>query len=111
VVEIGETLRGAAEREAREETGLVVNAGELVEVLDRIIPGPDGRIKYHYVLLDFLCRVEGGVLRAGSDAADVAWAAKHELAGYKLEKLALDVIAKAFASTRHGVTEPAKNEG
>src|SRR5215831_17955686 len=67
-VELGETLRAAAEREALEETGLVVEAGEVLEVLDRVLPGGDGRIQYHYVLIDFLCRVRGGERRAGGDA-------------------------------------------
>jgi ADP-ribose pyrophosphatase YjhB (NUDIX family) len=95
-VELGETLRAAAEREALEETGLVVSAGEVLEVLDRIIPGADGRVHYHYVLVDFLCRIGGGELRAGGDAAEAAWVGKGELTRYKLEKPALDVIGKAF---------------
>src|SRR6476660_155688 len=57
VVELGETLRSAAEREAQEETGLNVRAGEVLEVIDRIVPGEDGRPQYHYVLVDFLCTV------------------------------------------------------
>ena len=96
VVEIGETLRAAAEREALEETGLIVKAGEVLEVLDRIIPGENGRTQYHYVLVDFLCERLGGELRAGEDAAEVAWATAEELGQYNLEKLALDVIQKAF---------------
>lgn len=98
VVELGETLRAAAEREALEETGLVVKAGEVLEVLDRIIPGADGRTQFHYVLVDFVCRVRGGELRAGGDAAEVAWAGKDELAKYKLEAPALRVITKALAA-------------
>src|SRR4249920_4081914 len=96
VVELGETLRFAAEREAREETGLIVKAGEVLEVLDRIIPGKDGAPQYHYVLIDFLCTVEGGELSAGGDAADVRWATASELAEYRLEQTALNVIRKAF---------------
>jgi mutator protein MutT len=111
VVELGETLRRAAEREVREETGLVVAAGELLEVFDRIIPGPPGRVRYHYVLLDFLCRAQGGELQAGGDAADVVWANRNELAKYNLEKPALDVIAKAFANTHHGDTETRRKDG
>jgi 8-oxo-dGTP diphosphatase len=97
-VELGETLRAAAEREAQEETGLVVKAGEVIEVLDRIVPGKEGLPQYHYVLIDFLCTLESGELRAGGDAADVCWAKENELAKYKLEKPAIEVIRKAFSA-------------
>jgi ADP-ribose pyrophosphatase YjhB (NUDIX family) len=100
VVELGETLRAAAEREAREETGLVVKAGEVIEVLDRIIPGEKGAPQYHYVLIDFLCTVQGGELTASGDAAEVRWASEAELAGYKLEAPALAVIARAFSTAK-----------
>ena len=96
VVELGETLRAAAEREAREETGLIVKAGEVLEVLDRIIPGERGAPQYHYVLIDFLCTVEGGELRAGGDAADVCWANESGLPEFKLESQAIAVIKKGF---------------
>jgi 8-oxo-dGTP diphosphatase len=96
VVELGETLRAAAQREALEETGLIVKAGEVLEVLDRIIPGKDSAPQYHYVLIDFLCLVKGGELRAGGDAADVAWAGETELQEFKLEQTAIAVIKKAF---------------
>lgn len=97
VVELGETLRAAAERETFEETGLRVKAGEVLEVLDRIVPGKAGAPQYHYVLIDFLCAVQDGELRAGGDAADVRWAAESELSGYKLEAPAMQVIRKAFS--------------
>jgi ADP-ribose pyrophosphatase YjhB (NUDIX family) len=96
VVELGETLRGAAEREAREETGLLVKAGEVLEVLDRIVPDKDGAPQYHYVLIDFLCAVKGGKLHAGSDAGDVCWVRENELGKFKLEQPAIGVIRKAF---------------
>jgi ADP-ribose pyrophosphatase YjhB (NUDIX family) len=96
VVELGETLRAAVEREAREETGLIVKAGEVIEVLDRILPGAAGAPQYHYVLIDFLCTVRGGELSAGGDAADVRWAKESELTQYKLEQPAREVIRKAF---------------
>jgi 8-oxo-dGTP diphosphatase len=96
VVELGETLRAGAEREALEETGLIVRAGDVIEVLDRIIPGEAGAPQYHYVLIDFLCTVQGGELRAGGDAADVRWATEVELHNYRLEQSAVGVIRKAF---------------
>jgi 8-oxo-dGTP diphosphatase len=97
VVELGETLRAAAEREALEETGLMVEAGEVLEIFDRIIPGAEKRPQYHYVLVDFLCRVTGGELRSGTDVAEVAWASADELEKFRLEKPALLVINKAFS--------------
>lgn len=100
VVELGETLRAAAEREALEETGLVVKSTDVIEVLDRIIPGEDQSIEYHYVLVDFLCHRAGGELQAGGDAAEVAWATEAELSKYKLEDTAVDVIRKALKLKR-----------
>jgi ADP-ribose pyrophosphatase YjhB (NUDIX family) len=100
MVELGETLRAAVEREAQEETGLVVHAVEILEVFDRIIPGQDGRIQYHYVLIDFLCHVEGGQARAGSDAAELVWARESELEKYQLEKPTLEVVLKGFTANR-----------
>ena len=95
-VELAETLRGAAEREALEETGLTVKAGEVLEVLDRIIPGEGGRTQYHYVLVDFLCACLGGELRAAADVDEVAWAGEDELENYGLEEPALRIIRRAF---------------
>jgi 8-oxo-dGTP diphosphatase len=82
--------------EAREETGLLVKAGEVLEVLDRIVPDKDGAPQYHYVLIDFLCAVKGGKLHAGSDAGDVCWVRENELGKFKLEQPAIGVIRKAF---------------
>jgi ADP-ribose pyrophosphatase len=96
VVELGETLRAAAEREALEETGLVVEAGEVLEVLDRIIPGENGKPQYHYVLIDFLCRYRTGTLRPGGDATEVAWTTETGLPRYNLEQVAMEVIRKAL---------------
>lgn len=95
-VELGETLRAAAEREAREETGLLIKAGEVLEVLDRIIPGENGRPQYHYVLVDFLCECAGGQLRAGGDASEVAWAGENDLERYQLDGPAVAVVQKAL---------------
>jgi 8-oxo-dGTP diphosphatase len=99
-VELGETLRQATEREALEETGLVIKAGEVLEVLDRIIPGKNGRPQYHYVLVDFLCQPVAGELHAGGDVSEVAWADKDELAEFQLEEPALSIIRKAFAAKK-----------
>ena len=99
VLECGETLREAAIREVREETGLVVQAGEMLGVYERVIRGDEGRVRYHYVLIDFLCRPVGGDVKAGSDAADVRWFTRDELPALNLADDTNDVVLKGLART------------
>ena len=96
VLECGETLREAVIREAREETGLTVETGEMLGVYERIIRSEDGRVRDHYVLIDFLCRTAGGDLQAGSDAADVRWFTPEELPGLKLPADTREVIQRGL---------------
>jgi mutator protein MutT len=97
VLECGETLRDATIREAREETGLEVETGELLGVYERVIRSEDGRVRYHYVLIDFLCRAVAGALSVGSDAADVRWFESAELDGLNLPTDTREVIEKGLA--------------
>lgn len=93
LVELGESLKDAVIREVREETGLIVEPIQLIELLDRIYHegGHEGsRVQYHYVIADYLCRVESGELRAGSDAAETRWAEHAEWNSHSA--LALDPI-------------------
>jgi ADP-ribose pyrophosphatase YjhB (NUDIX family) len=96
VLEVGELVREAAIREAREETGLIVEPGELLGVYDRVLHDLEQRVQYHYVLIDFLCRRVAGVLAAASDAAEVRWFTREELPGLKLAKDTVEVIGKGF---------------
>jgi len=73
VVELGETVGDAIRREVLEETGLQIEVGELVAIVDRILHDDAGRIQYHYVILDFLAHPINGVPRSGDDAGDVRW--------------------------------------
>ena len=99
MVELGESLREASAREAREETGLEVEVGEVLEVFESIIPSRDpdaGKAKFHYVIIDFLCRRVSGELRAGGDALEARWVRRDELAKYEVTDSACKVINKAF---------------
>ena len=96
VLEVGELRREAAVREAREETGLTVEPGELLGVYDRVLQNADQRVQYHYVLIDFLCRRVAGDLAAASDAAEVRWFSREELSTLKLADDTADVIRKGF---------------
>ena len=97
VVKLGETLRQAAEREAREETGLEIEAGEVLEVFESITPDDAGKTCYHYVIVDFLCRLKSGKLRAGGDALEAKWCRAEELAEQKVSEVASRVILKALS--------------
>jgi 8-oxo-dGTP diphosphatase len=96
VLEVGETLRKAVVREAREETGLTVEPGELLGVFERVVPDEHGKMRYHYVLIDFLCRRSAGELRAGDDADEVRWFRRDQLAGLQLARETEEVILKGF---------------
>jgi ADP-ribose pyrophosphatase YjhB (NUDIX family) len=123
LLECGETLVAAVERELREETSLTVRVVELIEALDRIfpdalapseagapgraaetmVPGSEGQIpkpRYHYVILDYLCEWMAGDPRAGGDASEIALVREGELHRYALPPQTLRVLTKAFAMMR-----------
>jgi len=77
MLELGESLLSGVAREVREETGLEVEPIELIELLDRV-HREDNRVRYHYVIADYLCRVVGGSLQAASDANAVRWVERAE---------------------------------
>jgi 8-oxo-dGTP diphosphatase len=97
-LELGETLQQGVVREVLEETGLIVVPGGIIEILDRITPDEaSGRVRYHYVLIDFVCHVSGGALCSASDAEEVRWVERDQLQnGFRLAPVTLVVIEKAF---------------
>ena len=97
IVEAGEKLEEGVRREVLEETGLEVEPVSMFEVFERITPDADGKTEYHFVLIDYLCRVVGGNLAAASDVSQVAWVAEKNLGDYRLTGGTLEVIERAFA--------------
>jgi len=94
-VHVGETLDEAVRREILEETHLEVEVLTLAKVLDRIFRDPDGRVAYHYVLVDFLCRWKAGELRSDSDAQDARFVSLQDLPSYQIAPVTLEVIHRA----------------
>jgi 8-oxo-dGTP diphosphatase len=94
-VEPGETLEEALVREVQEETGLTVRLGEVILVFDRILR-EDGELRYHYVIVDYLCEYVEGTPRAGSDAEAVALVPPERLPEYDVPEKALEVVRDAF---------------
>ena len=95
-VELGESLVEAICREMREETGLDVEVGPLIEVFERIERDDTG-VRYHFVVIDYLCTCAGGVLCAGDDAEDAAWVTSDELDRYDIRESAKAVIRRGLA--------------
>ena len=96
VLETGERLEEGIRREVLEETGLAVKPLRVITIFERIMPDALGRIEYHYVLIDYLCRVTGGTLKAADDVSRAEWVARRRLAQYKITEGTLPVIEKAF---------------
>src|ERR1700733_1749376 len=101
MLEVGETLREAAVREVLEETGLQVEAGELLGVFDRIVKDSEQRTLYHYVLIDFLCRRISGEPVAAYDAAEARWFKRDEISEIALAEDTARVINLGFDKSLH----------
>ncbi|HUA58272.1 MAG TPA: NUDIX hydrolase [Verrucomicrobiae bacterium] len=97
-VEAGESLADAVRREAMEETGLAIRPLRVFEIFERIMRDADGRPEYHYVLIDYLCRVTGGSLRPGDDVCAVEWVRRRDLPSLRITEGTLGVIERAFDS-------------
>ena len=92
---IGETAAEAAQRELLEETGVKVDRLLLVDVVDSIIPDVEGKIKYHYTLVDYMGQWHSGESRPGDDAQDVRWVRLNEISSYSLLEKTMNIIQKA----------------
>jgi 8-oxo-dGTP diphosphatase len=99
MLELGEKLRDGIRREVLEETGLIVEPGEVLDVFDSIFTDNEGRTEYHYVLIDYLCRPISGEAKAGTDVSEVRWVSEVELPAMELRSLTEQVIRKGIART------------
>ena len=84
MVELGERAKEAAEREALEETGLEVEIVEVLGVVDKIVEGDGNRIKFHFVIVDYLANPVGGSLEVSSDALDAKWVKPADFREYEM---------------------------
>ena len=99
VVELGETLKDALKREVREETGLEIEVIKPIEIVDEIVRDENEKIRFHYVIIDFLAKPAGGELRASSDVLDAKWIKFGEIENYKISKTLKRILGKLCGSS------------
>ncbi|MBX3453155.1 NUDIX hydrolase [Ferrovibrio sp.] len=92
---LGETVEEGIRREIREETGIEIELLGLLEVINSVQRDPEGRVLYHYTIIDYAARWIGGEVQAGDDAADAAWFAPDALHGMELWAETIRVIEES----------------
>ena len=102
MLELGETTAEAARREVAEECGLQIRVGEVAGILDRVVRDVEGRIRYHWVLVDYVAFVESGELCAASDADEAQWVEVDEVVRLDTTDGLLDMIRRAQALAERG---------
>jgi ADP-ribose pyrophosphatase len=95
-VRLGETLRQAAEREVLEETGVRIRAGEPVLTFETIEPDPDGRVRFHYVIVDVAAEHLGGEPQAASDADEACWVSTADLRRLSVNRRTRELLKDRF---------------
>ncbi len=97
LVETGEKLEDAVRREVREETGLLVDIVHRFDIFERIMRDGGGRAEYHYVLVDYVCKVKGGDLIPGDDVSRVEWVPCSRLRDYRVTNGTIEAVERAFS--------------
>ena len=100
LVETGERLEDALRREVREETGLAVEILSRFDIFERIIRDAEDRAQYHYVLVDYICRVTGGAPEPGDDVSRVEWVPCARLRDYKVTSGTIEAVERAYKTHR-----------
>lgn len=93
-IELGETMAEAAEREVLEETGVVVKAGAVVHSFDAVVCDEDGRVRFHYVIVDLACDYVSGDVKAGCDARDARFVTPAEFATLRSSRATVDLVCR-----------------
>ena len=100
LLETGELIEDAVRREIREETGLEVQLLYRFDIFERIMRDDQGRPEYHYVLVDYICKIVGGEMRPADDVSRVEWVQVEKMREYKMTAGTLEAVERAYADGR-----------
>lgn len=100
LIELGETIHDAVRREVSEECGIEIDVERVLGAFDRIVRDADGRVRFHYVLIDVLASPAGGEPRAGSDAEDCRWVTREEMEGLHITPQLRALLRQVFEGRR-----------
>jgi ADP-ribose pyrophosphatase len=98
LVNLGETVHDAVVREVQEESNLDVTVHSLIDVVDNVITGETGKLRFHFIILDFFVHLLGGTLQAGSDALAVRWVPLANVEEYDLTEIFRDFVHRNYAA-------------
>jgi ADP-ribose pyrophosphatase len=93
-VDLGERLKDAAARETREECGIEIELADVLEVVERMVRDPDGRVQFHYVIVDYLARWTSGELSASPEVLEARWVAPEDFPQYELTRGTAEVVLR-----------------
>lgn len=93
-VDLGEGLKAAAQRETREECGIEVEITDILEVVERMVRDPDGRVRFHYVIVDYLARWLKGDLTASSEVLEARWVSPGDFPQYEMTRGTAEVVLR-----------------
>ncbi len=99
-VELGETLQEAAEREIKEETGVIIKARNPVLAFDVVEPDENGRIRFHYVIVDLMADYVQGEPQPADDAEDARWFSEADLADVNINQKTHQLLTRLFKSQK-----------
>ena len=97
LLDMGEAVRDGVVREVREETGAEIEVVELVDLFEPIHRDADGRIRYHFVVIDFWAHFRGGTVAPDDDAEQAAWVSLARLEDLPMEEATRRVVRKGHA--------------
>ena len=94
LINLGETARNAAIREVYEETGIKISINRLIDVTDKIVLDENGKIRFHFVIIDYEGVPEGGAIRVSHEVEDVGWFGEDELKRMELSETTRELLVK-----------------